>query len=246
MITTKVPKPKPKMFMKERGSPRGLVPTSSFGRLDEPYNAYLTQLDPRGDTPQAQATRQALAAASDDRFQEFLARVNHPMYRKFSLATVAKKCDISLPQFAEFWQKAQKMRALAMAQEGIVSFIPDMVSEAHTQDQACDRCDGWGFVYTEETVPGTKAVDPDDPASKRIRACPACKGTGRAKKAGNAESRKMLLEVTGMAGRGGGSSVKLVQNFGGSTMESAVDKMNRVTFEVGDDVLDADFSESEK
>ncbi len=251
--STKRRPPGPKDLMIERGSPRGLVPNLHFGAFDISYNEYLAKLDPRGDSEQSEAVRFALASASDKRFQTFFERLQDPTCKRYTLATIAKYCDISLPQMAEFWNKAQKMRALVKAQEGIVSFIPDMVEEAHTQDLACDRCDGFGFVYVEDQPAdpklGIKPLRPDDPASRMIRTCPNCKGTGRSKKEGNPDSRKQLLEMTGMVGRGGGASVKLVQNFGGSTMESAVERMNRVTFEVGDDVVDGvaeEVSDSEK
>src|SRR6266404_3795600 len=36
---------------------RGLVPTAEFGHLDEPYNAYLSELDPRSGTDRSDAVR---------------------------------------------------------------------------------------------------------------------------------------------------------------------------------------------
>jgi len=225
-------KPKPKALMRENGGLRGMVPTSSFGRLDSEFNSYLQELDPRGETEQGASVRLALAAATDTRFNLFLEYLSRKEFARYSLATIAKNCDITLAQFAEFWQKSQRVRAIAMAQNGIVSFIPDMVSESHSQMESCSRCDGTGGVFKDK--------DDDDPASGHLRVCPDCKGTGVKKRSGDQESRKMLLEMTGMTGRGGGAGVRITQNFGGSTMESAVDKMSRVTFEVGDEVIDVE------
>lgn len=215
---------------------RGLVPTSSFGIKDTTYNEYMAGFDPRQEGAKGAALRVALAQATDIRFREYLERTMDPRCKHMSLAALAKERDIPLHEMAEFWQKAQHQRALAIAQNGIVEVMDDIVYDARSKDEPCGRCDGFGVVYVEEGmekfVDGVEKVNPRDPASRSIRACPMCKGNGKVKKSGDTDARKMLLETTGHTGKRSGGAVQIVQHFGGAGMESAVDKLSKVSFDV--------------
>lgn len=236
-----MPKKSPPKLMIEKNSPRGLVPTSTYGALDEQYNAYLEQVGVR-DENRMHIVHHALAASNDARFRNFLQVVQMPGLRRQSLATLAKRCDISLPQFAEFWQKAQHQRALAVAQNGITDHIvPDMIEDARSSVVTCDRCDGFGWVDAADNLPkntpGLSTIK-GGKEPRHIRTCPLCKGKGTVLKTGDSDSRKLLLEMTGLTNKKG-SAVQITQHFGGMGIESAVDRMNKVTFEVGE-VIDVE------
>ena len=219
---------KRKKLMIEKDSPRGLVPTSAYGIQDVEYDTYLESLKIRED---GAAIRQALAASTDPRFTAFLERVGKPIAERRSLASLAKGCDISLPQFAEFWQKAQHMRALAKAQDGVVELTGDLVEDARRQWVSCDRCDGFGWVFSDPGTPGNYVLDPTAEEPKEVRQCPQCKGEKRLPKVGDADARRMLLEMAGHTGKGRGVAVQ-INNYGGATMESAVDRLNVLTVDV--------------
>lgn len=222
-----------KKTMKEPDGVRGLVPSSGYGMWDTPYNSYLLELDPKGKSGRSKALQYALASASDRRFNEFLSKLYEPRYATHSLAAIAKSCDISLMEFAEFWQKAQTQRALAIAQDGLAAITGEVVDDARSKDAVCERCDGLRWVYASEDLPedtpGFRQI-----GDKWVRTCPACEGSGRQVKPGDREAQKMVFEMTGMISKKG-PSVRLVQNFSGMNLESAVDRMNRVTFDVEDD-----------
>lgn len=222
-----------KHLVKEAHSPRGLVPSTSYGRLDIPYNTYLAELDPKGESERSEAVRFALAASNDVRFRAFLTNLSDPLYKTYSLATIAKLSDISLPQFAEFWQKAQHSRALAIAQTALPALTVDLVEDARSVQASCDRCDGFGWVYCEDLVPantpGLIQIS-DSEETRQIRSCPLCKGTGTTRTPGDVDSRKMLLDMTGVSKKG--PSMQITQNFGGMAIESAVEKMSRVSFDL--------------
>jgi hypothetical protein len=212
----------------EKASGRGLVPATSQGAKDVPYNAYLQELNPR-QSPEIQF---ALAASGDVRFHEFLERLDKPAHKNWSLATIAKSCDISLPQFHQFWQDAQKNIALARAQSAIPNVIADMAQDARSKKMTCSRCDGYGHV-----TDNSKSDDVN--GNKPLRICPNCKGEGEVLEVGNTHARDKLLEVTGMVKKGGGAAVQITQNFGGMGIESAVDRMSAISFNVDDeDVID--------
>lgn len=211
------------------GSGRGLVPD---GNHDEPYNVYLEELDPKGDTNRSKEVRFALSASSDKRFSTFLNCLSEPRFKRSKLATIAKACDISLPQFFEFWQSSQKTIALARAQSAMPDLVADMTIDAASRMVNCSRCDGFGYVadYSDKDevskLEGRQVPD-------KVKTCPNCKGSGEVREVGNQHARDKLLEVTGMVKKGGtGAAVSITQNFGGATMESAVDSLNKISFDL--------------
>jgi hypothetical protein len=223
--------------MKEPGSAsRGQVPDVAHSAMDVPYNTYLDQLDPRGDSEKSLAVRLALAQTTDTRFHHFLERLYLPHYRRYNLAGIAKTCGIGLAEFGEFWQKAQNVRAIAIVQDGIVEIAPDMVSDAHSRKVYCDRCDGTGWVFVDGVVPG---MEFEQMGERKVRMCPACKGDKSISKPGDTDSRRMLLEMAGHTGKRGGVTVQIAQNFGGAGIESAVQKLAPISFDV-------EFEESQK
>lgn len=219
----------------ERESGRGLVPAASHGRFDEPYNSYLGELKPRDNTE----FQFACASSTDIRFRMFLEHLSEPRYRRYSLATIAKKCDISLPQFHEFWQSAQKNIALARAQGALPALYSDLIEDAKTRSVPCVRCDGFGFI-PDGSSESSNLEQTNVPAGVpgKIRTCPQCKGVGTQREPGNQHARDKILETTGMVKRGGGAAVQITQHFGGMGIESAVDTMSQISFAVDDDVID--------
>lgn len=224
-------------MLEGKGSVRGLVPTSSYGVRDEAYNEYLGGIDPRGDGPKSAAVRAALAQATDIRFREFLERAMDPRCANWSLAAIAKERVIAYHEMADFWNKAQHARALTIAQDGIVDVMEDIVYDARTKQTPCDRCDGFGVVYVEDGMAkfdeSIEKLDPQDPKSRSIRTCPMCAGHGTMRKMGDVDARRQLLETTGYTGKkSSAAGVQIVQHFGGMGMESAVDKLNKISFDV--------------
>lgn len=241
-------RPQPKMIV-EKKSPRGLVPSSTFGITDLPYNSLLDQIDPRNN-PHAQL---ALAASTDKRFRMFMEIVNKPPFNRYSLATCAKKLEISITEFADFWRKANTTRAIARAAERLPEITNDMADDAMTQKEACGRCDGWGFVKVAEDdmpelvdggpVPGN--IRPM--GQKWVRDCPQCNATGKISKAGDSHARDKILLMNGIStGKSAGVNVS-INNFGGMGIENAGGRMSAVTFDVSaESGGDSEYTEEEE
>ncbi len=233
------PRRKPKQLMIEKGgSTRGLVPTSAFARFDITYNEYLATLDPRGDSKEAAAMRLALAGSSDVRFRTFLERVNDPMRPTKTLACVAKECDIGLTEFQDWRQKAQTQRILARAQQGMLEVTEDLVENAKNRDVTCDRCDGFGSVVCDskapKSTPGLRRIKGMKSADDTwMRDCPSCKGKGVLRASGSEHAIDKLIDMTGLSSKGkGGGGPSVTVNFGGASMESAVDRLSKIQFDV--------------
>jgi len=219
-------------LIKEPHSPRGLVPSSTYGRFDEPYNAYLDSLDPRGESPRSKAVQFALASARDQRFQRFFEFLYDGRFKKTSLAALAKMCDIGLPEWAEFWQKATVQRALAKAQDALPNLAEDLIEDARSRVVGCERCGGKGLIRDECPMCGNQVLDCPHCGGKGVMLdCPDCGATGRQRKPGDTDSRKMLLEMTGLGGRRA-PMVQINQDFSTTGIGSSVDRLSKISFEV--------------
>ena len=201
---------------------RGLVDGRKYGKNDRVYAAYLDELNPRS----SDDVQLALAACGDIRFKEFLERINMPKYRRASLATIAKACNITLSEFNNWWNRASTQRAIAVAQVGSVMITRDIVEDARTQEVFCPRCDGLGFIAAQpglpSNTPGYRMLEPtdDDEGLKYIRDCPQCKTEKVIKRVGDAKARDQILELSGLVKKG--AAVQIVQNFGGASHSSAL------------------------
>ena len=201
---------------------RGMVDGRKYGKLDRVYSAYLDELNPRANDD----VQLALAASGDIRFKEFLERINMPKYRRASLATIAKACNITLSEFNNWWNRASTQRAIAVAQVGSVMITRDIVEDARTQDVFCPRCDGLGFIAAQPGLPadtpGYRMLEPQDgdETLRYIRNCPQCKTEKVVKRVGDAHARDKVLELSGLIKKG--AAVQIVQNFSGASHSSAL------------------------
>lgn len=207
---------------------RGMVDGRQYGKLDRVYSAYLDELDPRSN----EDVQLALAASGDIRFKEFLERINMPKYRRASLATIAKACNITLSEFNNWWSRASTQRAIAVAQVGSVMITRDIVEDARTQEVFCPRCDGLGFIAAQPGLPadtpGYRMLEPsdDDEGLKYIRNCPQCKTEKVIKRVGDAKARDQILELSGLVKKG--AAVQIVQNFSGASHASALSGLDQL------------------
>jgi len=207
---------------------RGMVDGRKYGKLDRVYSAYLDELNPRANDD----VQLALAASGDIRFKEFLERINMPKYRRASLATIAKACNITLSEFNNWWNRASTQRAIAVAQVGSVMITRDIVEDARTQDVFCPRCDGLGFIAAQPGLPadtpGYRMLEPQDGEEtlRYIRNCPQCKTEKVIRRTGDAKARDQVLALSGLVKTG--AAVQIVQNFSGATHSSALSGLDQL------------------
>ena len=224
-------KKKIQALIREKDGLRGLVPARGNGAQDKIYGEYLNGLDPRG-KPEVQ---KALAMSNDRRFMEFLDRVQKPGYRKISLQSIAKACNISLLEFTEWWGKASTQAAIIKAQTASLSVVEDMAQDARTVKAMCERCDGMTWIAAPsglpKATPGYRMIKTSDEEELWIRNCPACTD-GKVTRPGDSHSRDKLLEMSGLISKNKGAS--LVLNFGGAQHSSAVGDLTSVTMDLGD------------
>lgn len=228
-------KAKIKAMILEKDRMRGLVPARQQGIKDTVYGAYMDRLNPRDN----QVVQQALAESKDPRFAEFLERIMMPRYKRISLQTIAKACNIGLAEFSNWWQKQSTHQAIAIVQNAAPQIAADMAQDARSIDAVCERCDGMTWISAPHGLPsetpGYRPITVDG-EPRWIRDCPVCTG-GRVRKPGDAHARDRVLEMGGLLKKGPG--VMITQNFGGMSHASAVSELDEAMS------FDVDF-ESEK
>jgi hypothetical protein len=202
-------------LVKKRSRPRALVPSGKSGAHDA-FSAFLTELDPRGNSEHSEAVQRALACSRDRRFREFLERLHQRRYQRYSLAAIAKSCDLSLGEFLQFWYDAQVKRVIAIACSAAPRIVSDMAEDALSTHESCERCDGLGWAEVAAwipfgMVPGYRGRLSDHSEAPAVRACPACGGSGKIRKPGDQHSRERLLEIAGLTGKHADVQVVAIQ-----------------------------------
>lgn len=152
--------------------------------------------------------KDALAQSDSAKAKEFLAAICNPKYKNYSIARLAGKYGISPHAVAELWRKSKLSKGVMKMVAGIEIVAQDIVEDSKSQFIECQKCGGTG--ETED----------DD---EEVIACPVCKGLGKWRKAGDAESRKLMFEAIGYRQRG----APLVQQtfISGNHIESMVNEM---------------------
>lgn len=233
----------------EKDKLRGLVPTSDNGRADVAYAAWLEGIDAESD-PELHI---ALARSTDPRYRRFLEMIGQPNRRGLKIQTMAKQCGIDLPEFQQWYGKESVQMAIGIAQKRARFVVMDMAGDALTRSEFCERCDGLGWVGAAEGLPvdtpgyrimGMRTVlDGEGTKEEPVwcRTCPKCLGKMRTNEPGDEHARDKILEIAGLASKGGKGGVQIVQNFGGAGHTSAVNgSLNVLTVDVGAEVVDED------
>jgi hypothetical protein len=198
----------------------------------ELFDAFLAALDPRGESEHSVAIQFALACSPDPRFLEFLERLYQPRYQRWSLAAIAKSCDISLGEFVSFWRNAQVERAIAIVHRASPAVAHSIVSNALGREVPCERCDGLGWVdivgiaarVPSELIPGYLGRVAGHPVDHRQ--CPKCDGSGKMREPGDPHACDRVLEIAGLIGKRHAVQQVVTYNF-----NRAVETLNPMTFD---------------
>lgn len=212
---------------------------------DELLDAFLTALDPRGESEHSHAVQFALACSPDPRFPEFLERLYQPRYRRWSLGAIARSCDLTLGEFVSFWRNAQVERAIATFCRASPAVAYAIVSNALGREVLCDRCDGLGWVeivgiaarLPPELIRGYLGKLRGHPMARRT--CPKCDGSGKMREPGNPHACDKVLEIAGLIGKNR-AGVQIAQNFSRASHAHAVAKLSSMTIDVSAEVVDGE------
>ena len=220
--------------MIESDRTRGLVPAGPDAHLDTRYVKYLEEIDLEHD----QSLLNALAVSKDMRFRELLRKLTLPSAHTRPIVYWVKAAGIDLLEMMTWFGEQQNARALALAQAAAPKVVGYMSADAESQWVACERCDGLGFVgadagLDEMQIPGYRMLrfDEDKKSEVWVRDCPMGCVRGKTSKPGDEFSREKLLEMSGHINKKG-AGLQIIQNFGGQSMPSAVNRLGAMTIDI--------------
>ncbi len=175
----------------------------SHAHLDHAYNRFLDGIEEAD-------LQQALAVDPKKKFQDALLVLTHPNYRSgtrhgtgkpgaWSTAAVLKHVGITLQDLMDVYGRYRVSQAVRIAMDRSPRIMEHTADDAENRKVVCSRCDGLGTLDMDAAR--------EEVQEKRrkaiVRTCPECKGTGEVVQSGDAEARKLVLEVAGIAGKRG-------------------------------------------
>ena len=117
--------------------------------------------------------------------------------------------------------------AIAEAQLASPGVVEDLIEDAKSKDDVCDRCDDIGSVAAppglEGDIPGYVLAREasEEHGAIYTRTWPKCAGEGTVRGSGDAHARDRLMEIAGLSPGAKGAGV-VIQNFSGASHASAV------------------------
>lgn len=135
---------------------------------------------------------EALQYSTDENGQRLLAHLEDPRADKLGLRKLCADSRVSFPQLYAIFKDAAKAKAHAEAlivqSDYLPSIMADTCKDALSRSGPCPFCEGSGQRRNDRG----EAVH-----------CYTCDGTGKLRKPGNAESRKLVFESAGLTGKRG-------------------------------------------
>lgn len=217
---------------------------ASHAHLDHAYNRFLEGIK-EPDLLQALAVAPGPDSLRKNKYQQALLMLTHPAYVKhsrrgtglpgeWSIASIMKRTGITLQDLMDVYGRYRTAQAIRIAMDRSPTIITHAADDAENRKVVCPRCDGLGTLDLDAVAEETsekrrKAV---------VRTCPECKGSGEVTQSGDAEARKLVLEVAGIAGKKGPVVDARSVHYGNGTfsVESLVKGMEQL--EAPEDVID--------
>lgn len=172
-----------------------------------------------------------------------------------SVVDIMRECGIVLPELMAILRQRDIALAITGSSKHVVDVLEDIAVDAKSRYVRCRECRGAGTVEPEEAeydepseddsiaraelaALGIALPEPSTEPSAPIP-CPDCEGTGWLRKIGDAESRKMFLEIHGLRRTGAGGAgntlnltmqqgVKVAPDQGATKIETITDRIQKI------------------
>jgi hypothetical protein len=147
-----------------------------------------------------EALQTALAQVDDDRASMLVDMMCDPYYQKQTLASLAKKCGLTLNEVRDLFRKANLDQALMKMYKHVPEILEDTAIDAKSSTKTCWKCNG-----------GRVNAEGDD--------CLECNGSGQVRVVGDKDARGYVFDIAGLS-RKGGPLIAQQFNVSGGSMES--------------------------
>ncbi|HLZ39384.1 MAG TPA: zinc finger-like domain-containing protein [Candidatus Sulfotelmatobacter sp.] len=176
-----------------------------------------------------ESVRAAVDREDEPAFRALAKDLADPRLLSKPVSVLLNKNKIGAARFLEVWRDHHCAEAVALISPELPPLFRDIVNDARSIETYCTVCDGTG-----QPRKGSTTIQ-----------CPRCKGHGTVMLPGDKESRRFLLEISGLTGKRGPQAV-IQQNF---TLPTG--SVERTTAEVGRildstlDIIDASEGDDE-
>ena len=194
-----------------------------FRRLEAsvPREQMATILETSGDTRAAELCRLLLSP--------------EPLNRRCSLPELARRAGMSYADVLRAVTVYRVDEGLLRMSAHVPEVLEDVAVDAKSKLVVCPECKGDGF-RAKEVIPApdhSEDGDGEDGAQDSLHdsvvavPCFVCDGTGKLRKAGDTDARKLMFETLGLTNKSRGSFVNV--NVGAAAIPSVEDEMTRAT-----------------
>lgn len=157
--------------------------------LDRLSNTFIETLANRDEL------MEALALSNNPKAENFLKDLSNPKYnrKKWTVSAIAHVNGLKPSDLADIYRDYNKSKGAIVAMSGIPEVMKDVVEDAKSSSSVCDRCDGLGQIEKR-----TKTIY-EGVEQEQIEwlECPGCNSTGKVRKVGDPNARKILTEMAG-------------------------------------------------
>ena len=164
-----------------------------------------------------------LDTSDDSRYQKLAALLCDPAHRGKTLATIARKVDISYPDLLRFITSARLGEGVLKMSAHVPQVLEDVAIDAKSRMVVCPQCKGTKQIPVERDPSADEDTPVDGPT---VVQCHVCEGKGKLRRSGDADARSLVFETFGLTGKGKGGVVVNV-NAASSGVPSVEDEMDR-------------------
>jgi hypothetical protein len=126
----------------------------------------------------------AMLMSGDERFYRLHSALQDEVYRRTSPGRLCRNFGISFQDLVRLWWNHNLLWGKIQMLNHLPDVMADIAVDALSREGPCPRCDGIGHVMRENGQ----------------APCPACAGSGKVRVPGDADARRMLLEIIGLIG----------------------------------------------
>lgn len=178
-----------------------------------------------------------MQAAPDDKAQRLYKILMDPRYKRRTLPWMAREAGLTYPEVVLLFKNHKMGEGTIRMSQHLPQAMEDVAVDALSKDVTCGHCKGEKVVpvmkeevddktgkrtLVQETIEVTDPKTGSTSIALHFEHCFTCDGKGTVRIIGDADSRKLLFEATGLTGKHGPLIVQQ-NNFGGAqSMEDSV------------------------
>lgn len=171
----------------------------------------------------------ALEHSPKENLRKFGRALQRAEFSKMTPQTLSRELGAWLPDLLEAYKDVN----VAIGSLRMFEQLPEVVAEntvdALPTSESCPRCDGLRRI-----------PDETDTTGKKKRRCPKCLGTGKVRKPGLIEAKKLVYDHAGLLPKGGGAQVNQQFNIGMPSLSDSIDTREKVLEAKKPEVIDVE------